>query len=61
MSVPFDHFALWVSLFVMLFYDGLIQSFAAIGIATVLACFVYDGRERTRAAVAALIPDVSVE
>lgn len=61
MSVPFDHFALGVSLFVMLFYDGLIQSFATIGIATVIACFVYGGLARTRAAVAALIPDVSVE
>jgi hypothetical protein len=61
MSVPFDYFALWVALLVILFCDGLIQSFATIGIATVIACFAYGGLARTRPAVGALVRDVSVE
>ncbi len=61
MSVPFDYFALGVALLVILFCDGLIQSFATIGIATVIAYFAYGGLARTRAAVGALVRDVSVE
>jgi hypothetical protein len=53
-SLPIGYFVVGVSVFVVIFTNGLLQALAATGVAAIVGFFAYGGLARTRAAAQSL-------